>query len=839
MPVLGLSQEPQYINYTVEDGLPSSQVYDIFQDENGYLWFATDRGICRYDGYEWQVFGQDEGLTDHTVFHFFPQEDGRVWCSTLNKKIFHFRPSKANFTAFRFNDALSEIPEIALINCLYLDKEESLYLGFWGVCGYAKVDSCGGLELPYEGVACIKREIGVAYDNRGNSLIFLEDSLHLRNLTIADLPKRFQIESNHEAKPQFIFSEKYQIRVLLNGDVFVDGENVSERIRCSTQAIGLGELDEDHFFIGLIQGGVNVYHYSGKPIASFAPGKSVTDMHIDHEGGIWVSTLENGIYYMPNTEVLFFTYRNNGEQEFVKNIAHTPEMEVYASYYNGDIVRFKDRKSELLHSSELKIPSFLEYKPDQDKMLFLVDNTLFWEGEGEPLECCQPVSKLADNKDESLLVACLGSWSHTQSANHKFRKTSMRINDVTFKDNIYYLGAVNGGFCYEKGNYTDLVTVHPLLGGQINDIDLFNESVCFATRDKGLVFLKGDESDAFSIDDGLYSNFVEEVVVENDSSLWLCTERGLNHLRIARDSFSITGIDRDNGLISDATTDATIVNDTIWLGTQGGLCVFPKSLVDQNTSDTLPRFLQFLGFHVGDKQVEEKALMDLGCRENRLSFHFQAISFKGNQTPEYAYQMEGLDDKWYLTRERVVNYPQLQPGNYNFKVKMDGTVGEEIISVGIVIAPPYWQTTGFRILVTLGIVLLIIAFFRFRILSYNRDIVRELLRALLKRFQRDSAQLVFVEKGLETRIASASILFVKAEGNYLAIHTEGKSYLIRCKISKFLEKVPDPIEFVQVHRSYIVRLDQVVGKSAKAILVGTHEVPVSATFKAEVKGIRF
>lgn len=839
MPVLALAQEPKYINYTVEDGLPSSQVYDIFQDQSGFIWFATDRGICRYDGYEWKTFRQEDGLTDNTVFHFYPQKDGRVWCSTLNKKLFHFRPPEPVFTPYKFNKSLAEIPEIAVINSLWLDNDGSLYLGFLVVSCFAKVDSSGRMEFPIEGTYGKNREIIVLYNNAGNSFTFLEDSLLPRNLTIKSLPRQLRVEYNVNGKPLFIYSPKHQTTVLLNRGIILENENRSKKIQCSSRGIGFGEVGKDHFFVGLLKGGAHIYHYSGDLLASYAPSRSVTDLHQDHEGGIWLSTLENGVYYIPNTQVRVYNYRNNGEQEFVKNIAHTPANEVWASYYNGDIVRFADGKSKLLYTSNNKIPSLLEYKPQQGKMLLSVDNTIFWEGDDEPLECCHPISKLADNKDKKLMAACLGSWSDIPDDNEKLRLTSMRINDVTFKDSIYYLGAINGGFSYQDGQLSDLGTDHPLLRGQINDIDLFNESVCFSTRDKGLVFLKDGKSFAYSTNEGLYSNFVEETVVENDSSLWLCTEKGLNHLEILGDSFSLSGIDRKMGLINDATTEVTVVDDTVWLGTQGGLCVFPKSLLEDKARDSLPDFLQFLGFQVGDREVEEKALKDLSHRENRLRIRFQAVSFRGNLSPEYAYQMEGLDDHWHVTREREVNYPQLLPGVYTFKVQAKGGSAKRIISVRIVIAPPYWQTTGFRILLALAFVALVVAFFRFRILSYNRDIVRELMRALLKRFRRENVQLVFVEKGVEIRIETASILFVKAEGNYLAIHTDEKSYLIRGKISKFLEMVPDPIEFVQVHRSYIIRLDQVVGKSSKAILVGTHEVPLGATFKAEVKRISF
>jgi len=47
------------------NGLPSNEVYDIEQDANGFIWVATDHGVARYDGYKFEVFTTNEGLTDN------------------------------------------------------------------------------------------------------------------------------------------------------------------------------------------------------------------------------------------------------------------------------------------------------------------------------------------------------------------------------------------------------------------------------------------------------------------------------------------------------------------------------------------------------------------------------------------------------------------------------------------------------------------------------------------------------------------------------------------------------------------------------------------------------
>ena len=111
--------------------------------------------------------------------------------------------------------------------------------------------------------------------------------------------------------------------------------------------------------------------------------------------------------------------------------------------------------------------------------------------------------------------------------------------------------------------------------------------------------------------------------------------------------------------------------------------------------------------------------------------------------------------------------------------------------------------------------MLIYLFFRFRILLYNADLVREILRQVAKRLKGNSGYIVVKESGKQVKIASASIYFIKSDGNYLEIHHENGKTIVREKIGAFLDLVPDPLEFLRIRRSYIIRIDQVQEKGKK------------------------
>ena len=58
-PDVNWGQNPYYYNIDRTNGLPSNSVYDIFQDSKGFMWFATGKGLCRYDGTTFKTYTSD------------------------------------------------------------------------------------------------------------------------------------------------------------------------------------------------------------------------------------------------------------------------------------------------------------------------------------------------------------------------------------------------------------------------------------------------------------------------------------------------------------------------------------------------------------------------------------------------------------------------------------------------------------------------------------------------------------------------------------------------------------------------------------------------------------
>ncbi|MFT3763468.1 MAG: ATP-binding protein [Pseudoxanthomonas sp.] len=78
----GMPETPMLRQLSVVEGLPSNIVYDIAEDAEGYLWFATIDGLARYDGAGFRVWRREDGLGDNEVLCVFVDAGDRVWAGT-------------------------------------------------------------------------------------------------------------------------------------------------------------------------------------------------------------------------------------------------------------------------------------------------------------------------------------------------------------------------------------------------------------------------------------------------------------------------------------------------------------------------------------------------------------------------------------------------------------------------------------------------------------------------------------------------------------------------------------------------------------------------------------
>ena len=80
--------------FTSIDGLPSSTVNDVLQDGDGFLWFATDHGVSRFDGHSFTNYTTEDGIADDEVIRLGKDHEDRIWFLGFNGKASFYSKGK-------------------------------------------------------------------------------------------------------------------------------------------------------------------------------------------------------------------------------------------------------------------------------------------------------------------------------------------------------------------------------------------------------------------------------------------------------------------------------------------------------------------------------------------------------------------------------------------------------------------------------------------------------------------------------------------------------------------------------------------------------------------------
>jgi PAS domain S-box-containing protein len=131
-PVLAKGQQPdiQFEHLSMKDGLSMNPVMAIVQDKKGFLWFGTQDGLNRYDGYQIKVFKTKENdslsLSDNFITSLVVDSSGNLWVGTLNGGLNRYDSRTGTFTRYQ---ACSGLIPADNISCLLYDSEGHLWVG--------------------------------------------------------------------------------------------------------------------------------------------------------------------------------------------------------------------------------------------------------------------------------------------------------------------------------------------------------------------------------------------------------------------------------------------------------------------------------------------------------------------------------------------------------------------------------------------------------------------------------------------------------------------------------------------------------------------------------------
>ncbi len=81
-------QNPNYYTLTKNDGLPSNGIYDIFQDTKGFMWFATQKGLSKFDGSSFKTYTL-ESQSNVAGSAISEDQYGRIWYCNFDGFLFY------------------------------------------------------------------------------------------------------------------------------------------------------------------------------------------------------------------------------------------------------------------------------------------------------------------------------------------------------------------------------------------------------------------------------------------------------------------------------------------------------------------------------------------------------------------------------------------------------------------------------------------------------------------------------------------------------------------------------------------------------------------------------
>jgi two-component sensor histidine kinase/ligand-binding sensor domain-containing protein len=236
----------------------------------------------------------------------------------------------------------------------------------------------------------------------------------------------------------------------------------------------------------------------------------------------------------------------------------------------------------------------------------------------------------------------------------------------------------------------------------------------------------------YRIKNGLPSDVVFGIREDGQGRLWLSTDAGLSCFDPKRETFR--NYSKEDGLQSNEFHRGASFKSRageMFFGGYHGFNVFrPESVRDnrippqvvikdfQLFNRSVPIGRARRGEFALQRSILETSAVELGPRENSLSFEYAALHFVSPDRNEYAYKLEGLDKDWNrVGNRRFATYSALPPGSYTFRVKAangDGVWNDEGASLRVVIRHPFWRLWWFHALVTVLGLGLLAALIRFR-----------------------------------------------------------------------------------------------------------------------------
>ena len=129
----GLAQSIKFKNLGTDQGLSVGFIQGIIQDKKGFMWFATQDGLNKYDGYEVIINRNNpkvsSSLTNNDVLSIYEDRNEKIWIGTNGGGLEEYNPNSNQFIHHRYRDKDKTSISSNTVRCIFEDKDGILWIG--------------------------------------------------------------------------------------------------------------------------------------------------------------------------------------------------------------------------------------------------------------------------------------------------------------------------------------------------------------------------------------------------------------------------------------------------------------------------------------------------------------------------------------------------------------------------------------------------------------------------------------------------------------------------------------------------------------------------------------
>ncbi|MCX2480374.1 histidine kinase [Pedobacter sp. MC2016-15] len=739
-------------HFNTKDGLPSNSCYYTLQDKKGYIWVATDAGVCRFDGKVFETFSIDDGLPDNQVIKLHEDHKGRIWMSALNGQLSYFYNGKI-FNE-RNDTALKLLNFKSIVISFFEDSKGNMWFG-----------TNKNLLVKWNGKSIIKYVSGnnssqfistVMYEDKAERLWALSANAHhlYKGNTFVNFKQptgllSFKTTLHRQDKTLLLLTE--------NGLSLREGDRQKLTLPVDTALLS---NNPGYFFADNHEGlwlannaGVSFIDRHGHRI-QYLSNVQTTQVIRDIKGNMWFTT-NNGIYMLPEKSKRIYMVdqthglSNNGIKSLMKdrynrlwmgmdhgtiNILSRPGYTVSCVNLPGN--RFSAIKQMAVDSSGKKVFFSSDYE------LGILD--ISGKSTGNPrylreLNNSNFVLKNFSISKNNQLALALSSGIvvlEQPMSNFSFSAAAYKEGENFFSGRsyrVYYDQSGHLWFSNTAGfsEFSNRKTHHFLqesgiLNTRINDMKALQDgTMVLATDGYGVLFFRnGKIVKQITTENGLASNICKKLFTQ-EGYVWVVTNIAVNRI-LLKDQYPVESFDFTNSMLDNDVNEVYADNDTAFFATNHGLVYFANNPFDR--SQEVPKVLISAVFN-NKKMIDLNTSMVFAPADNNITFFYSAIDFQNNNI-SYRYRLNP-NSGWTETKSRRLEFSSLEPDSYTFELcaRTSNSQWSKPVSVSFVLKEHFWQSLWFMALILL---LASFSFYKIAVIVTKQQKDKDQQRLLLK-----------------------------------------------------------------------------------------------------------